>query len=79
MRLQRQKGQVRCMCHPELSNEIGAGGFEEEEGNSQGRCLEKEHMFGQSMFALPYRWVIQIKFISDNSSNSEKDFRFRFF
>ena len=31
------------------------------------------------MFALPYRWVTQIKFISDNNTYSEKDPQFRFF
>ena len=31
------------------------------------------------MFALPYRWVTQIKFISANNSDSEKDPQFKFF
>ena len=36
-------------------------------------------MFGKQMFALDYRWVTQIKFISANDPDSGKDLQFRFF
>ena len=36
-------------------------------------------MFGNQIFALPYRWVTQIKFISGNKFHSGKDSQFKFF
>ena len=66
------------MCLPELSDGMGVLGLQRGGVHFTGQ-LEKEHMFGQSMFALRYRWVGQIKFISDNSSYSGKDPQFRFF
>lgn len=46
---------MRYICHPELRNGIGAWNFKGEEGNTQGN---KAQIFGNWMFALPYRWAI---------------------
>ena len=35
-------------------------------------------MFGNELFALPYRWVTQIKYIFANNSDSGKDPQFKF-
>ena len=36
-------------------------------------------MFGKQIFALPYRWIIQIKFISGNNPYSGKTVQFGFY
>ena len=71
MKVYRQKGKIRYICHPELRKGVGTWGFQGQEGHSQDNKRKSRYLVIRCL-SCHMDGVTQIKFISGNNSFSGK-------